>query len=254
MVSVLLVVLIASGFVTSGDTQRDPYGRQWDAVIKASEKVKYPRDSLWKSIQRRLPMVEPFPCEENNGKLRWRSATRPDSVHQLLPGDIDVIGAMGDSLTAGSGAREFNPIGVTVQDRGVSFSGGGQGSWREFITLPNILKVFNPNLRGYAIGIGDVESSEAQLNVAVPAALDDDALKQAKTFVSAMLRDRSINFTSDWKMLSILIGHNDLCSCRCYDERKHSPEAHKQNLEKALDYLYQKVPRLFVNMLSIIAS
>jgi phospholipase B1 len=32
--------------------------------------------------------------------------------------------------------------------REVSFSVGGQTTWREVVTLPNILKIFNPNLYG----------------------------------------------------------------------------------------------------------
>lgn len=70
-----------------------------------------------------------------------RSLQVPDSVHKLRPGDIDVIGSMGDSLTAGAGAFATNLFQVAVENRGVSAAGGGQGTWREYLTLPNILKV-----------------------------------------------------------------------------------------------------------------
>jgi hypothetical protein len=35
--------------------------------------------------------------------------------------------------------------------REVSFSVGGQTTWREVVTLPNILKIFNPNLYDFFI-------------------------------------------------------------------------------------------------------
>lgn len=70
-----------------------------------------------------------------------RSSEVPNSVHRLRPGDIDVIAAMGDSLTAGFGIFATNLMHIAVENRGVTASGGGQGTWREYLTLPNILKV-----------------------------------------------------------------------------------------------------------------
>jgi hypothetical protein len=37
---------------------------------------------------------------------------------------------------------------VPREYREVSFSVGGHSTWREVVTLPNILKIFNPNLYG----------------------------------------------------------------------------------------------------------
>ena len=76
-----------------------------------------------------------------------RSPEVPKSVNRLRPGDIDVIAAMGDSLTAGVGVFASNPLHILIENRGVVALGGGQGTWREYLTLPNILKV-NFLLRG----------------------------------------------------------------------------------------------------------
>lgn len=67
----------------------------------------------------------------------------PDNVHRLRPGDIDVIAGLGDSLVAGSGAMEQFAIGTFIEARGVSWCIGGQGDWRRFFTLPNVLKVLD---------------------------------------------------------------------------------------------------------------
>ena len=91
---------------------------------------------------------QPFPC-----KLRKPSPQIPTSVHKLRPGDIQVVAALGDSVTAGVGARANSVLDIFKEYRGVSFSVGGEKTWREYITLPNILELFNPNLYGQSYGI-----------------------------------------------------------------------------------------------------
>ena len=66
-------------------------------------------------------------------------------------GDIDVIAAVGDSLTSATAANSAALWEVLIENRGVSWCIGGQGTWRTHLTLPNILKEFNPNLFGWEI-------------------------------------------------------------------------------------------------------
>lgn len=63
----------------------------------------------------------------------------------MRPGDIDVIAAIGDSLTAGSGIFAENLLELFVENRGVQANIGGKGTWRTYLTLPNILKVMISN-------------------------------------------------------------------------------------------------------------
>ncbi|KAG8235660.1 hypothetical protein J437_LFUL016033 [Ladona fulva] len=218
-----------------------------------SRKLRYPAaDDYRKRLQERVSENVPFKCDESISGVKSRSETRPLSVHRLRPGDIDVIAALGDSIAAGNGAREVSPRNSFIEDRGVAFTGGGIGSWRSFTTIPNILKVFNPKLVGHAVGKGSYHSYNAQLNVAVPASIDDETLYQAKFLVDKMKSHPAVDFELDWKFLSILIGHNDVCSLQCFNKTKHSPEAHKQQLQMALDYLYNNVPRLFVSVIPLI--
>lgn len=44
-----------------------------------------------------------------------------------------------------------NLLHVAYENRGISWSIGGQDNWRKFLTIPNILKEFNPNLYGYSL-------------------------------------------------------------------------------------------------------
>jgi hypothetical protein len=93
--------------------------------------------------------------------LFHRSPSIPDNVHRLKPGDIDVIGSLGDSLIAGNGALEEFAVGTFIEARGVSWCIGGQGNWRRFLTLPNILKVYKkiPKLFSFLFHINYGEES-----------------------------------------------------------------------------------------------
>lgn len=62
----------------------------------------------------------PFPCPLNGTK----SESNPVSVHRLRPGDIDVVGAIGDSLTAGTGLKASNVFQVLYESRGWSPTAG----------------------------------------------------------------------------------------------------------------------------------
>lgn len=131
---------------------------------------------------------------------------------------------------------------------------GGQGSWREYLTLPNILKKFNPNLIGYSTGTGEFLSSKAQLNVAFPVAADADALRQAKILVKKMKNDAKINIINDWKMITLFFGANDICSAQCYNKEAASASSHIAKLAMALDYLQDHLPRTFVNLVPVLGK
>lgn len=116
-------------------------------------------------VQRQFSSDMPFFCDVNGPGAR--SKTVPKSVHNLRFGDIDIVGAIGDSLTAGNGIFALNELQVLIEGRGASWSIGGYQTWRQFLTLPNIIKEFNPNLYGFSIS-GDANSYDkaSRFNVA----------------------------------------------------------------------------------------
>ncbi|XP_015181665.1 PREDICTED: phospholipase B1, membrane-associated-like isoform X2 [Polistes dominula] len=198
--------------------------------------------------QPNIPETVPFPCNTRFG----RSPYIPNSVHKLRPGDIDVIGGLGDSLVAGNGALEEFAIGTFIEARGVSWCAGGQDNWRKILTIPNLLKVFNPNLTGYSTGTGELISSKSKLNVAYPVAATEDALEQAKILIHRIRNDPKIHFTKHWKLITILFGANDICSAQCYSPEQFSPLRHAYHLKKVLDYLKAALPRTIVNLIPTI--
>ncbi|XP_076389005.1 phospholipase B1, membrane-associated-like isoform X2 [Megachile rotundata] len=180
-------------------------------------------------------------------KFGGRSPKVPDSVHRLRPGDIDVIAAMGDSVTAGAAIFASNIMQILVENRGVAASIGGQGNWRTFLTLPNILKEFNPNLLGYSRGDSLIYHSNSHFNVAETGAMARDMPFMARYLIDRMKQDSRVNIKEHWKLISILIGHNDFCIDVCVAPSPSSIlKTYRRDLINTLRILRDNLPRTFV--------
>ncbi|KAM9316187.1 phospholipase B1, membrane-associated [Gastrophryne carolinensis] len=171
----------------------------------------------------------------------------PTSVHQLRPADIKVVAALGDSLTAAFGARATSILNVATEWRGVSWSIGGDETLDTVTTLPNILKKFNSNLKGFSTGVG---KDNLMFNVAISGAKAENMSSQAQTLVQKMKESSSINFDQDWKLITLFIGGNDLCQF-CQNRDRYSLENHINHIEHALEIIYKEIPRVFVNLVEI---
>ncbi|XP_063697968.1 phospholipase B1, membrane-associated-like [Culicoides brevitarsis] len=193
-------------------------------------------------IQKQFNVSEPFFCDLS---IPWRSRKVPTSVHKLRPGDIDVIAAMGDSLTTGNGAMATNILQILFTNKKMSWSGGGEATWRKFLTLPNILKEFNPNLYGYSHQKGP------ELNVAVAATWSRDLPFMAQVLVNRMKNETKIDLHKHWKLITLLVGANDFCSDVChYENPEVIAKLHEKNLLNALRILRDNLPRTMVNVIS----
>ncbi|VVC30183.1 Hypothetical protein CINCED_3A001765 [Cinara cedri] len=186
-----------------------------------------------------------FFCNTNG----TRSSTRPTSVHKLRPGDIDIIGSIGDSLTAGTGSLAYSIQLIFVDFRGTSWTGGGQNTWREFLTIPNILKVFNPKLFGYARGNSVTLQKDSQFNVAEVGAVSRDLLFMTRELVKRIKMDKRVNLNEDWKLISLMIGSNTFCLEICYEDYTTYAEKHKKEVLQSLLYLKENLPRTMVNLI-----
>ncbi|XP_013865194.1 phospholipase B1, membrane-associated [Austrofundulus limnaeus] len=187
------------------------------------------------------------PCED-----RGPSPTPPTSVHELRPGDIKVVAAVGDSLTAanGVGAQYDNLLLVINEYRGLSWSIGGDKNITTVTTLPNILREFNPALTGFSEGICTKDSPKAFLNQAVPGAKSGNMVEQVRILVDKMKNDPRVNFHNDWKVITLFIGGNDICDF-CSDSIYYSPSNVVSRIRQALDILHSEVPRAIVNFVEL---
>jgi len=203
--------------------------------------------------QQKVRYVNDFTCEYIEP-----SPEVPTSVHKLRPGDIKVVAALGDSLTAANGAAALTIYGVKNNYRGLSFSVGGyydelfqshNDKVSEHFSLPNALKFYNPDVKGWAYGIADPGDTGAGLDEAVMGSKAVNLTTQAKHLVSDLQSKPDFDFENDWKMVTVLIGGNNLCQY-CVDERS-SPDNFAADVEAVLDYLHETMPKTFVNLLTI---
>uniref|UniRef100_A0A1I8J9G7 Phospholipase B1, membrane-associated n=1 Tax=Macrostomum lignano TaxID=282301 RepID=A0A1I8J9G7_9PLAT len=183
-----------------------------------------------------------FPCSP------FKLAQPATSVHALTPADVQVVGAIGDSISAGSGIHAFTPLGIVLSFRGSVFSIGADLNYQWIPTLPNILLKYNPNLRGYAKGV--LKKSRG-FDVAVPGAKSEDMLKQAYDLIQRMKADPTVDYQNDWKVITLFIGGNDLCAY-CKNPRYYAAEMYTANIKRALDLLHSEVPRAFVNVVNVL--
>ncbi|XP_076442169.1 phospholipase B1, membrane-associated-like [Babylonia areolata] len=183
-----------------------------------------------------------YPCS-----MLPKSPTVPKSVHSLRPGDVNIVGAMGDSLSAGTGLAAHTILGDLIQYRGLTWSGGGQSNFEDQITVPNILRKYNPELYGFATGNGKEDSKHAFFNVAVSGSTSSDLLPQARKLIDRMKTDPKVDFANDWKVVTILSGNNDLCDY-CNKKDIYNVLNFRKNVEAALDLLQAELPRTLVNL------
>ena len=139
--------------------------------------------------------------------------TDPKSIHQLHINDIGIVMALGDSITAGFGIR--GTAGLLNEYRGRSWSIGGDPHQ---ITLPNLIRYYQPAITGYSTKHHFVEICDETIcdsthypqldyyNSAQSGAIASKLMKQID-----YLRNRiSDEDKEKWKMINLLIGGNDL--------------------------------------------
>jgi hypothetical protein len=179
-----------------------------------------------------------------------RSETPPTSVHKLKPGDIDIVAAIGDSLTAGNGGLATESLQVLVESKGVSFPIGGDKTWREYLTIPNILKEFNPKLYGYSSSdAGASFHQTSKFNVAEMGAMSRDMPHMARELVRRMRNDENVK-SEHWKLINFFIGANDFCIDICFrDDIENVVKYHERDVLKVFRTLRDNLPRVMLNVL-----
>lgn len=169
-----------------------------------------------------------------------------DNVNNLRPGNIKVVMAMGDSITAAMSAKDSTFLSMK-EYRGLAFSMGGDSG---VTTIPNLLKPYVG--QGYPVGastgVGKRTMGTNGLNAAVSGAINIDLVGQAQWLVNALKTNKAVNMTHDWKLLTIWIGSNNLCDV-CSDESNNNAPNFEKYVTDALEHIYQNVPRVFVNLL-----
>ncbi|KAF0023290.1 hypothetical protein F2P81_023920 [Scophthalmus maximus] len=132
---------------------------------------------------------------------------------------------------------------------------GGYGSFQDVITLANIIKLFNPNLVGAAPG-KTVHGMQAHIsatgfNLAVTGHNTFNLPGQTRYLIDTLRSYEGLNFEEDWKLLTILMGMNDICDY-CKDKALFSVDNFIHYMTVSLEMLMNEVPRMIVNVVQIL--
>jgi len=183
-------------------------------------------------------------------------------VNALRPGNIKVVMAVGDSISAGF-AMHSGPFWdlELIEYRGDVFSiGGDPGQF----TLPNFLMNYNPNITGASVGwsfpfdaitwinnsiIQPWDAPVTHLNGAQSHAQINQVPSQIDYITEQILTtyNETINMEEDWKIMTIFIGANNLCSA-CANTSVSQPDYFENLLRISIEKIYKQLPRTFVNI------
>lgn len=212
---------------------------------------------LISSSRRAAHLAPPGPtCRPH---LLPRPRPRPaSSVYRLAPHNIGLVAALGDSIVAGMGANASNLVEILHEYRGASFLTGLDPGQQSLIRL---IHQFNPRVLGGSRGHFQVWGQEkekendgrAGLNLSVTAATTLDLIKQARRLVEKVT---SIpGWKHKWKLVGIMIGHNDLCIWSCNSlltplaaRARVSQQDYENNIRRTVEYL-RRLPRTLVILL-----
>jgi len=172
------------------------------------------------------------------------------NVLSLHPGNIKAVMAMGDSISAGFGMIGYPPEDL-LEWRNYVFSTGAASA---AFTIFNNFKKYSPSVAGgseswtwpHPSGVG------AWLNAAVSHSSVQDLPSQVDFLVSQLqtVYKGKVDFNNDWKLLTIFIGANNLCSA-CEGRDSATPKYFGDRLREVLTQIEAKIPRVFVNLVTI---
>ncbi|XP_056401772.1 phospholipase B1, membrane-associated-like isoform X2 [Hyla sarda] len=178
----------------------------------------------------------------------------PTTADRVRPGDVKIVAALGDSLTAAIGANATNVLEIPTEYRHLSWSIGGYSNLSAVITLPNILKTFNPNVVGFGkrstVSYRPAPLEDSGLNLAVTGANTFLLPAQARRLIDVLNSLPDISVQDDWKVITIFIGSNDLCDY-CKNKTQFSADAFIHHMSEALDMLQEELSRSIVNVVQL---
>jgi len=160
--------------------------------------------------------------------------------------------ALGDSITTGFGVRA-----AANESYGLSFSMGGDPN---ATTLANLLSQFNADIISSSTGTypavvcygSNCPTTYQPTQNGNAAKSGAKATDMASTQVSYLLKQLNsnpkIDVQNDWKVLTIMVGSDDLCASCAYDLDYLSPDDYQNSLMAILERVRINLPRTFVNI------
>lgn len=193
------------------------------------------------------------------------SPSATDARH-LHASDVKIMMALGDSITAGFAMKEHFILDGLFEFRGSVYAIGGDGSAKDGdLTLPNFFSQITGNKpagvsHGKSLPLDAVKWKKKiiqphdpkvdGLNGAQSMAQVQQLPEQIDYLVQQLQKMEDVDVENDWKVLTILMGANNLC-VSCENKEYSDPDNYKAMLDKALNKIHTNIPRVFVNLVSL---
>lgn len=131
----------------------------------------------------------------------------------------------------------------------ISIIQGGFGTVDLVTTLPNILNEYNPDLIGFSAELSN--SLEESLNVGFTRAVTGNMMVQTQQLIQRVQNHPKIDFENDWKLITVLIGYNDVCVFSCDNSSMELLDEWIANFDESLILMRDNLPHTFVNLIQI---
>ncbi|KNC54348.1 uncharacterized protein AMSG_12346 [Thecamonas trahens ATCC 50062] len=169
-------------------------------------------------------------------------------MRSLHPGNVDVVMALGDSITAGFAMRGVFPADVLEWRGDVYSMGGNKGA----LTVANFIKTYNSHVVGAATGTSLPLTKGKALNAAVSGAKISDVPAQIEYLEHTFkTKYASTSLADSNKLLTLWIGANDICGACKHGNISAQAAAYEAKMEAVLDKVFATFPRTFVSVLTI---
>ncbi|KAI7903340.1 uncharacterized protein BX663DRAFT_508281 [Cokeromyces recurvatus] len=186
---------------------------------------------------------------------------RSVSVDDLRIDDIEVIAALGDSITAGMLAKNINTTYVArdqiIEYRGVSWFMGGDP---DAPSVAKYVKHFNADVYGASIGQKPARLCQETffclnahhdpeidvLNAAQSGATSQELSEQVDYLTEYLGEGTSL--ANKWKLINIFIGSNDV-SVSCLPGK--NIDTFKKNMKSTIEKLIDNIDYTFINLVGL---
>ncbi|XP_040917199.1 phospholipase B1, membrane-associated-like [Toxotes jaculatrix] len=119
----------------------------------------------------------------------------------------------------------------------------------------DIFKLFNPKLLGPSPRVTfhgqPTTINETGFNFAVTGHNTLNVSDQIRHMIDTFKSYPGLNFREDWKVVTMLIGMNDICDY-CKNKTLFSPDSFIDHMTEALDMMMNEIPRTIVNVVQIL--
>lgn len=168
------------------------------------------------------------------------------------PSEIECFGVIGDSISAGFSMDSGSAHSDFIEYRDQSFAIGRKPNYR---TLPNIFHNFYPQLNLSTSCASNYETlvgfnriiSNQDCNVAISGALSN---RLTDMWNDLLLQWNNYNCTRKWKLLTVMIGANDICDY-CINGYNQTISNYMKNVRKLLNQIYKESQKVFINFISL---